>query len=484
MAFPADSPLTSTAVAAAVISMSLASLVWWRRLARLERIRRQASAIRELSLQVLQAREPDAAALIREKLSSVLGPVHVAVARAPAGEAAPPPEPASLTPGAVPPSPTLVLPLLSEDRALGLLRIEAEQTGKLPSDVRVALADLAGHLAIGLEIQDQKHLKEHMARSEQLAATGLLLSSIATELRPSLLAIAREAHGRALPALASEAGRALDLVERLASYGRPELARVTTFDFNEAVGRLCEFRARAWKLLQIEPHLELASAPLTVHAPRGLLEQAVLSLLVLAEQSLEHSAGPRRIDVSAEEYSGHVTLSIAFPAPAASASAAGVGAARSLIESCGGAFREQQRPASSRFEVELKLAQDPVASAPRPAAAAPPRSLTLLLVHPSTEALREMILALAARQHRVVPASSAGQALEMAARFRFDAIFAFPGLPEVDWGAFSARARRLSPVVGWLTTSSHPAPEGIAALRLGADDAELDAVLATVAETS
>ena len=89
MALPADTPLTATALATALVSIGLASLVWQRRVARLERLRRQITAIRQVSRQVLRAPdEASAAALMEEELRRILADRSLKVAIGRAGSSA------------------------------------------------------------------------------------------------------------------------------------------------------------------------------------------------------------------------------------------------------------------------------------------------------------------------------------------------------------------------------------------------------------
>jgi len=467
MAFPPDSPLTATALATAAVSVGLASLVWWRRLERLNLLRRQVSAIRQLSREIVHAPDPaSAAARMEDALRRIL--------RDPALKAA-----LSL-PGDGPAAEfraqkRLEFPLYPDHREKGILLVGSDNELELHPEVREALADLAQHAALALEIREQKHLKDQVARGEQLAAASLLMSGIARELRPLLESMAEEGRRSERESVASEAEAALGLVDRLAALGQRDVARPAVFDLAEAAGELCRFRRHAWRLQQMEVQTRFSGNPLPVRAPRALFEEAVLGLLVAAEQWQQESPAPA-LEMAAEARGGQAVFSLTAPAPQGSPemAAEAAAAARGLVESCGGEFEEQRAPGRFRFEMRFRLEQAAPRQDARREHRAPARQLTLLLVHPEAEALRPLICELAERGHRAVPAADAVQALEMAARLRFDAVFASPSIQDLDWPEFAARLKAHAPVTGWLASASRPAPPGVPSLPLQPSSHTLD----------
>jgi hypothetical protein len=477
MAFPADPPLTVTAVLTAAASIALASLVWWRRLSRLERMRRRVSAIRALSREA--ARGPDAASIaltIQESLRRTLGDAELRAVISQPGDSA--------QAGAGPQN-RLEFPLDPEDKLRGFVLIRHSREEGLPEEIHEALGDLALHAGIALEMREQRRLKEQVVRGEQLAASSLLLAGIARELRPRLEGIFREARQRNLDGLAAEAEAALGLVERLAAFGERELARPTVFDLSDVLRELGDLRRHAWRLMQVDVQMAAPDRPVPVRAPRGLVEEAVLGLIVAAEQAL--GGGPSaRLALAVETRGGRAVLSLALGAPPALAATApaSVSACRSLLESCGGGLEWSHAGGQLRFEIVLPLAaQDPPRQS-RQQPALPARQLTLLLVHPEAGALRPLIRALAERNHRVVPAADSLQALEMTARMRFDAVFASPAQPDLEWPEFAARIRQHVPAVGWLSTTSRPAPPGVLSLPLHPSERFLEDHLAALEGTA
>ncbi len=477
MAFTADTPLTATAAVTAAVSIALASLVWWRRLSRLERMRRRVSAIRALSREA--ARGPDAASIaltIQESLRRTLRDADLRAVISQPGDGAP---------AGAGPQNRLEFPLDPEDKLRGFLLIRHSREEGLPEEIHDALSDVALHAGIALEIREQRRLKEQVVRGEQLAASSLLLAGIARELRPLLEGICREARQRNLENLAAEAEAALGLVERLSAFGERELSRPSVFDLSDVLRELGGLRRHAWRLMQLEVRTQLPDRPLPVRAPRGLVEEAALGLIVAAEQVLQ-SAPSTRLALAAEARGGQAVLSLLLsPSPAVSEPpAASVSACRSLLESCGGRLEWSHAGGQLRFEIVLPLAaQDPPRQS-RQQPAAPARQLTLLLVHPEAGALRPLIRALAERNHRVVPAADSLQALEMAARMRFDAVFASPAQPDLEWSEFATRIRPHVPAVGWISTASRPAPPGVLSLPLHPSEGFLEEQLAALEGTA
>lgn len=476
MAFPADTPLTATAVATAAVSIGLASLVWHRRLARLERLRRQVAAIRRLSREILRA--PDAAAAagkIEEELRQILGDRSLKAVLRAAGD---PPQRAEMPPF------RLRFPLGAQENQSEFLEIWHSGESGFSAEIAEALADLAHHAGIAAELRSQRSFREQMARTEQLAATGLLLSAIARDLRQPLEAILREARRLNLDSLAPEAECALKLADRLAEHGGPEMARTAVFDLNDLLRRLCDFRERAWRLMQLEVRLRFEDAPLTVRAPRGLVEEALLGLIVVAEQSRQGQEGAW-MDLETASRGGSGVISLRYPAggPVLPAIHEGLEACRSLLRSCGAALEEEHDGHQAWLRVVFRLVSEPAEEPLRSAPRKPVRPLTLLLVHPRAGELRPLIRALAERNHRVVPAADAVQALDMAARMRFDAVFAAPAATDLEWTEFAARMKQHVPAVGWLGAATRTAPPGVPVLPLAPADRELDECLAALEAT-
>ncbi|GEM_PF-2010473 len=496
MAFQLDSSLNVTTLTTAFVSIVLASLVWWRRFVRLSRIRVRVEQIYSLSEQIHSAlSSQEVSSQIGRGLSGIFTPCTALLFTTnPEGQLEQASGSLAVTaaarechskgkPGIS--ADSFCLPMYVHGKASGVLELRGLQNLVLQRDERTALQHLANQAAISLQLLDQRRLREHILRSEKLGAAGQLISTIAAELHPSLLRIASSARELQLDPLAAEAGAALDTLDRIISYGRPDQARIQPFDLNLVVRHLADFRERAWRLQMVTHNIELPTEPVIVQGARGLIEQAILSLLVHAEQAME-AAPTRQIDVSCQSRADRAFLSIAFTGAASTNvdSFTGLAAARNLIESQGGEFGQASRDGLVRFEIAFPLSSSPASVSAIRLARKPTRPLTLLLAHPHPDALHQLIRLMGEKHHRVIPVDSAGQALDYASRLRFDAIFAARNLSDMDWTSLAERAREHSAAVGLLTSGAEPPPAGIPAITFPVDEAALDNVLASIDELS
>lgn len=486
MALDPSSPLDTTTLVAAAVSMAAASLVWWNRVRRLTRLRQTVALVHALSEEILGAHSAqEILNCIDASLPAELGLHSAAIfvlnenglLTAAAGkpvsvEAA---EHCHAERNVEIHEAALSLPMTVQGEARGVLQLSRE-AGHPQQDEMVALQHLSNQAAITLQLLSQRQLREQLLRSEKLGAVGQLISSIAAELRPPLERIARSGHG--------EVETALETLDRLISFGRPDQARIQAIDLNAVLRQLLEFRAQPWRLQLIHIESTVPAEPMMVLASRGPIEQSLLSLLVHAEQSLE-SAPSKLLRVSSGIRGGHARLVISFTAPPAPGGpdaeigAWGLDVTRGLIESHGGELHVDSTGTETALTVILPLTDAPssVVKVDEPPAIS---SHTLLLVHPDIASLRTTIVFLGAMDQRVVPVVNASEALECASRYHFDAILANRHLPDLSWHEFADRAHEYSPVVGLLATASDPAPPGVPALRLPADETELQRFLTTL----
>jgi len=490
MAFQLDSSLNITTLATALVSIVLASLVWWRRFVRLASIRVRIASILSLSEEIpgaLSAQE--VAALITRRLSEFLEPctAYVYTINTSGDDL----EPATGNPKVTScardcfvkakqsvSNNSLCLPMFAQGKLAGVLELQGLENTHLQADEIAALQHMANQAAISLQLLDQRRLRDQILRSEKLGAAGQLISTIAAEFRPSLVRIASAARDNHLDALSAEAVAALDTLDRLISFGRPEQARVQPFDLNLVVRQLADFRQRSWRMQMVTPDISLSTDSLVVLGARGLIEQALLSLLVHAEQALENSTN-KLLEISPQHRGGRVVMTIAFAGSNSTADDyfSGLAVARSLIESQGGEFSHAVRDGRVRLDISFPLTSGPAASAASPSGSRSSRRFTLLLAHPHPETLHPLITILGEREHRAVPVDSAGQALDFASRVRFDAVFAASNLADLDWPGLAERAREYVLAVGLLSNAMEAAAPGVPTIHLPVDEAALDIVL-------
>ncbi|WP_321478039.1 GAF domain-containing protein [uncultured Paludibaculum sp.] len=500
MDFSAAGSLNPTTVGTAIVSMLLASLVWWRRLGRLTRQRQAVERIYALSEEVfrprsaaeilgqLQGRLLDSAGLTAATIfvsDPEAGGLEVAAGKAIDADAA---RRSHATKEPVLTATSLSLPMVSQGAGNGVLQCGSPRGRHPLEDEMAALRHLANQVGIALQLLEQRQLRDQLLRSEKLGAMGQLISSIAADLQPPLQRIAAAASGEELTEVSADAVQALETVERLIAFGRPEQARVRPVELNQLASDLAEFRAQPWRLQMVTTSVELEPCELTVLGSSSQLEQAILSVLVHAEQALQHTE-TKQIHLTTARHESRAVLAVEFSASStgqteeSESQAWGLGVARGIVENHGGEFRLDPTSDGTRFEIDLPLTE----ATARPAQASPQqpaRSLTMLLVHQDPAVLRPVVEALGTLHHRAIPVDNAAVALEYASRLRFDVVLASAHLPDLPWTEFAERMRQHTPHVGLIATASDSAAPGALTLHLPVDRTELERVFNTLDETA
>ena len=344
------------------------------------------------------------------------------------------------------PRSAMFVPLLSKDDILGILEIgNARRLGYFTVEEQAAAQHLANQVAASLKLQDRQSVREQLFRSEKLAATGQLISGVASELRAPLDSIVRlasslaESRGRPtdsdLRFLASESRRAAEIVSRLVSFARPEDSGARPVDLNGLIAGLMQFREPEWKMLALRVQNRVSTEAAMVLGAQGQIEQVFLSLLVHAEQCAA-DAPAKSITVQSSVIARRALIEIGFAvkdtaaadpfAEGRSSENGGLGLAvcKGIIQTHGGEIRFGAHAGTARFEIDLPLAgvsaKETVAPSP-PVSRTPRVPLTLMLIEPDAGAQRQLIAMLSARGHRVVP-TPVEQAADLAQRLRFDAV--------------------------------------------------------------
>jgi len=340
----------------------------------------------------------------------------------------------------------MFVPLFAHQDVLGVLELgNTRRLGYFTVEEQAAAQHLANQVAASLKLQEQQTVREQLFRSEKLAATGQLISGVASELRAPLesilqLATSLAAYGgrnvpeRELRLLAGESQRASEIVSRLVSFARPEDSAARHVDVNAVVTGLMQFRDPEWKTLGLRVQNRLKTEPVIVLGAQGQIEQVFLNLLVHAEQCAMEAPG-KTITVSSGVIDKRMTVEISYSvteneAPVAldpfdsrtnENSALGLAVCRGIIHGHGGEIRFGTHAGMARFEIELPVTRSAEpASAPRARKRA--GSLTLMLVDPDQASQRQLLALLSARGYRAVPAP-AEEAPDLAQRLRFDAVF-------------------------------------------------------------
>lgn len=459
MALNALSPIGLPSLAVAAAAVALASLVWWRRLLRVGYLRLKVEKIYALSERILDL-EAQAAILdhVEREVIEILEIESVQFQNE---------RPREEQPGAV------CLPMSFRGEVSGWLVLRGPGL-KLLREEESALRHLANQIAIAQALAERRVLQERILRSERQGAVGQLISSIAAELRPPLM---RLRDSRDPSRAEKETMEALSVLDRLLAFARPEREQRSALDLAAMIRDLLELRSEAMRLALVRVEPDFIEAPLIAVCSRSQVEQAFLNVLVFAEQSLAQ-AQHRVIHLAARGEEGWIAFRFRIEVPADGGAEALLAVSRGVIEAHHGDWKMRSGAEETVIEVRLPAASGSVREAIVPS---PGRKLTLLAVTPDAAAARQIAEAAAACGHRVVPAAGGSDALLIASRLQFDAIFSVESLPDLEWSEFSSRARQITPAVILLSVPGTPPPDGIQVLRMPLELEEFRAVCKGIA---
>ena len=358
----------------------------------------------------------------------------------------------------------MFVPMVRKGEVAGVIEAShASRTREFSADERAAAQHLANQVAAALGLLEQQSLREQVFRSEKLAASGQLISGVASELRAPLEAISdlaarllrrpsAAAGEEEAGAIAREARRAAEIVNRLVSFSRAEGAP-RPLDLIELLGNLIEFREREWAARGIGLRNLLPDKPARVLAIEGQLEQVFLSLLVHAEQSVAGQPD-RTVSVGAAIMGGKVLVEIAYAqAPdgaardlfdessAVETGALGLAVCRGVLRGLEGDIRYTGAPPLSRIEVTLPLASPDAEEAVAGENGGTASRLTLIAVEPDQAVARRLLALVAERGHRAVLVPSGEEAVALIEAFRFDALLCDVRLPGMTWAELFERIR-------------------------------------------
>lgn len=387
----------------------------------------------------------------------------------------------------------LWLPMRSAQRAMGVLELQEGKRGlRLNFEEESALRHLANQVAIALQLIDQNALREQVLRNERLGAVGQLISGVASELHVPVARLAAELRelrespettGPALEQLSHLAEDASRTVSRLVAIGTSGQGPPQPVDVLALLRTLTEFRAKAWRLQAIEAEFKPPAEEVVILASPGQLEQAILSLFIHAEHALTQQSR-RSLTLSAVRSAGQALIELTTTARAAGDSPS-MHVVQEIIRNQGGSLRIRPQGDEVRFIIALPLTRHYNAAQPDQPRRVVSRSLTILLIEPDVTTRRALMETLSAEDHRVIPAQSGGEALDLAGRMAFDALFATSSLPDGKWVDMYEHARRLLPTFVLLHDGSAPAGldrRDVLLLGKPVQPRELQRVLDTIAD--
>jgi nitrogen-specific signal transduction histidine kinase len=391
----------------------------------------------------------------------------------------------------------MFVPLFTQDEVAGVLELgNARKPGYFSPEEQAAAQHLANQVAASLRLQERQSMREQLFRTEKLAATGQLISGVASELRAPLESILKLANsiaayqGRPVPErdlrlLAGESQRASDIVSRLVSFARPEDASARPVDVNALVGSLMEFRGPEWKLLGLRVQSRLSPKPAHILGVQGQMEQVFLNLLVHAEQrAVEAPAKTLAVSGSiiARRVLVEITYSTSLTDSREQTECDPLGVCKGIIQSHGGEITFRAGSGTATFEIDLPLTSVADEAATPVETRKTARPFTVMLV--DSAGPRQLLGMLSARGHRVVPVPPQ-EAVDLAPRFRFDAAL-LANRPGVNWSELRQRVRTHIPAFVLVSDSydselarSLEESEGALLVR-PIQESELDRVLAAI----
>ncbi|HSR08492.1 MAG TPA: GAF domain-containing protein [Bryobacteraceae bacterium] len=351
----------------------------------------------------------------------------------------------------------IFVPLLAQQDVLGVIEVgSTRRLGFFTPEEQATLHHLANQVAASLKLEEQQAVREQLFRSEKLAATGQLISGVASDLRAPLERIQELASSligadgssqieRGLKELTAEAQRAAEIVSRLVSFARPAETGARLVDVNALGSGLLQFREPEWKVLGLRVQNHLSPEPALVLGVQGQIEEVFLNLLVAAEQGAARSAA-KTLEVSSSLLAGRVVVEIHCPDDAGETAGAeaNLEVCRAIVQNHGGELRARTENGGMSFDVDLPLAPGADSRPVRSAPAAVRRVLTLMLVDVDLGAQRQLLGLLAAHGHRVVPARPE-EAGDLAHRLRFDGVVWAVRPGSAKWSDFQERLRELIP---------------------------------------
>jgi signal transduction histidine kinase len=227
----------------------------------------------------------------------------------------------------------LVVPLRGWRRALGTIVIEGEPR-EVDAPLFVELSTDLGHqLSIAVEriqvldefigdIAEQGQLRNRLAQSEKLAALGQFVAGIAHEINnplqgvlgyAELLIDSMPAGSPQLPDLRRiyrEAERAAEIVRNLLLFAGSKQHPQEPVHVGEVVARAIGIRRAAPRRGRIDIGQQGTDVAAGVVGDPGRLQQALLNVLLNAEQAIASTGGPGRVVVTVETASHEVSIHV------------------------------------------------------------------------------------------------------------------------------------------------------------------------------
>ena len=336
-----------------------------------------------------------------------------------------------------------------------------------------------GWLEVYRDISSQRQMQSRLFHSERLAALGQMVSGVAHELNNALTSIIgyaqlvqRRTRGFEWEAegghILAEAERAKRIARNLLLFARGSKSERGPVDLNEIVERTVEMRAYELRLENIRVELDLHEQLPQAKADGAQIQQALLNLVVNAEQAIRQTKESGHIWIRTRQIpENRIVLEVADDGPGVppevilrifdpffTTKPAGVGTGLGLsilygiIRQHGGEVSVENRPGGGAvFKLELPGAPSPFANDVKPYVTSPPRTegqasrgaaggKLILVVEDEPTVARLIADVLSEDGHVVEIILDSREGLERVRARRYDLVICDLRMPHLDGRAF------------------------------------------------